>query len=205
MRTVHPESFWPSGRLAADTYALGMEPTATNVLAELVRRAQRGEESAQRELIVSYQHRIAGFIYAMTGRSDYVEDLAQQVFIKMIRALDGLQAPAQFESWLFRLARNTCIDQLRRQKLRRIFLPFAAEHENIAEPAGAVGTEELDALRHALAQLRPQDRALLALVQEGRSHAEIAEVLSTSVAAVKARLHRAREHLREHYQPPHET
>ena len=80
-------------------------------------------------------------------------------------AIDRLQAPAQFESWLFRLARNTCIDQLRRQKLRRIFLPFGEEHENIPEPPGAVDSEELDALRHALAQLRPQDRALLALVR----------------------------------------
>src|SRR5208283_5255499 len=116
-----------------------------------------------------------------------------------IRALNGLQAPAQFESWLFRLARNTCIDHLRRQKLRRIFLPFAPEHEDVPEPSGAVDTEELDALRHALAQLRPQDRALLALVQEGRSHSEIAESFSTSVAAVKARLHRARAQLRQHY------
>jgi RNA polymerase sigma-70 factor (ECF subfamily) len=136
----------------------------------------------------------------MTSRSDSVEDLAQQVFIKMIRALNGLQAPAQFESWLFRLARNTCIDHLRRQKLRSIFLPFAVEHEEVPEPPGAVDTEELDALRHALEQLRPQDRALLALVQEGRSHAEIAETLGTSVAAVKARLHRAREQLRKSYQ-----
>lgn len=174
-------------------------------LADLVRRAQKGNEDAQRELIVSYQHRVAGFVYAITGRSDYVEDLSQQVFIKMVRALDRLLAPAQFESWLFRLARNTCIDQLRRQKLRRIFVPFGDEHENIPEPPGAVDPEELDALRHALAQLRPQDRALLALVQEGRSHAEIAETLATSVAAVKARLHRAREHLREHYQSHHEN
>jgi RNA polymerase sigma-70 factor, ECF subfamily len=185
-------------------HARRMDSSSTNALVELVRRAQKGDEGAQRELVVAYQHRVAGFIYAMTGRSDYVEDLAQQVFIKMIRAVDRLEAPAQFESWLFRLARNTCIDQLRRQKLRRIFLPFGEEHENIPEPPGAVDTEELDALRHALAQLRPQDRALLALVQEGRSHAEIAETLSTSVAAVKARLHRAREHLREHYQPQHE-
>jgi len=177
-----------------------MENSSSTALVDLVRRAQKGEEDAQRELIISYQHRVAGFVYAMTGRGDYVEDLAQQVFIKMIRSLVHLQAPAQFESWLFRLARNTCIDQLRRQKLRRIFLPFGVEHENIPEPPGAVDSEELDALRHALAQLRPQDRALLALVQEGRSHAEIAEILSTSVAAVKARLHRAREHLREHYQ-----
>lgn len=182
-----------------------MESISPTELADLVRRAQKGDENAQHDLIVSYQHRVAGFVYAMTSRSDYVEDLSQQVFIKMIRALDRLQAPAQFESWLFRLARNTCIDQLRRQKLRRIFLPFGDEHENIPEPEGAVDTEELDALRHALAQLRPQDRALLALVQEGRSHAEIAEILSTSVAAVKARLHRAREHLREHYQPNHES
>lgn len=182
-----------------------MDQSESTALADLVRRAQKGNEDAQRELIVAYQHRVAGFVYAMTGRSDYVEDLAQQVFIKMIRALDRLQAPAQFESWLFRLARNTCIDQLRRQKLRRIFLPFGDEHENIPEPAGAVDTEELDALRHALAQLRPQDRALLALVQEGRSHAEISEILDTSVAAVKARLHRAREHLREHYQSANEN
>jgi RNA polymerase sigma-70 factor (ECF subfamily) len=174
-------------------------------LAELVRQAQAGDESAQRTLIVSYQRRLAGFIYAITGRSDAVEDLAQLVFIKMIRALGRLHEVAQFEAWLFRLARNTCIDHLRRQKLRRIFTPFGAEHENVPEPAGAVDTEELDALRHALQQLPPKDRALLALAQEGRSQVEMAAATGTSVMAVKARLHRAREKLREHYQRPNET
>ena len=177
-----------------------MDESSTTTLGERVRRAQRGDDAAMRELIVSYQRRIAGFIYAITGRSDSVEDLAQMVFVKMVRALSRLKAPEQFESWLFRLARNTCIDHLRRQKLRRIFTPFAAEHENVPEPEGSVDSEELDALRHALSQIRPKDRALLALVQEGRSHAEIASTLGTSVAAVKARLHRAREQLRQHYQ-----
>jgi RNA polymerase sigma-70 factor (ECF subfamily) len=176
-----------------------MDDSSTTTLGDKVRRAQRGDESAMRDLIVSYQHRVAGFTYAITGRSDSVEDIGQMVFVKMARALVRLKAPEQFESWLFRLARNTCIDHLRRQKLRRIFLPFAPEHENVAEPEGAVDTEELDALRHALAQLRPKDRALIALVQEGRSHAEIAETFHTSIAAIKARLHRAREQLREHY------
>jgi len=96
-------------------------------------------------------------------------------------------------------------NQLRRQKLRRIFLPFAAEHENIPEPPGAVDPEELDALRYALAQLRPADRALLALAQEGRSQVEMAEITGTTVAVIKARLHRARERLREFYQPPHSS
>lgn len=182
-----------------------MDQSPPTALGERVRRAQRGDDGALRELIVGYQHRVAGFVFAMTNRSDVVEDLCQQVFIKMVRAIERLQAPEQFESWLFRLARNTCIDHLRRMKLRRIFTPFAPEHENVPEPDGAVDSEELDALRHALAQVRPQDRALLALVQEGRSHAEIAVTLGTSVAAVKARLHRAREQLRQHYQPPHEN
>jgi RNA polymerase sigma-70 factor, ECF subfamily len=174
-------------------------------LSDLVRRAQRGEPAAQHELIVSYQRRIAGFIYAITGRSDAVEDLAQQVFIKMVRALARLHDVAQFEAWLFRLARNTCIDDLRRQKLRRIFTPFGAEHENVPEPAGAVDSEELDALRHALQQLPPKDRALLALAQEGRSQVEMAEAPGTTVMAVKARLHRARTKLRQFYQRPDET
>ncbi|HEY1763402.1 MAG TPA: RNA polymerase sigma factor [Opitutaceae bacterium] len=176
-----------------------MDDSSTSTLGDRVRRAQRGDEAALRELIIAYQHRVAGFTYAITGRSDTVEDLVQMVFVKMARAIGRLNAPEQFEPWLFRLARNTCIDHLRRQKLRRIFVPFAPEHENVPEPAGAVDTEELDALRHALSQLRPKDRALLALVQEGRSHAEIAETFRTSVAAVKARLHRAREQLRQHY------
>ncbi len=181
-----------------------MDTSESTALADLVRRAQKGEESAQRSLIVSYQRRVAGFVYAIVGRSDSVEDLAQMVFIKMVRALDRLHDVAQFEAWLFRLARNTCIDHLRRQRLRRIFIPFSTEHSDIAEPPGAVDTEELDALRHALSRLRPMDRTLLALAQEGRSQAEMAEITGTSVVVIKARLHRARERLREFYQPAHE-
>jgi RNA polymerase sigma-70 factor (ECF subfamily) len=178
-----------------------MENTKTTELADIVRAAQRGDENAQRDLIVSYQRRVAGFIYAVIGRSDSVEDLTQTVFIKMVRAISLLQAPSQFEAWLFRLARNACIDHIRRQRLRRIFVQFGAEHAEIAEPEGAVDSEELDALRHALSRLRPADRALLALAQEGRSQAEMADIVGTSVVVVKARLHRARERLRSFYQP----
>jgi len=189
------------GARAGASAQAATESTAALALRILVSRAQQGEEDAQRDLIIAYQHRVAGFVYAITGRGDYVDHLTQQVFIKMIRALDQLRAPGQFESWFFRLARNLCIDHLRRQKLRQIFLPLDCQHEDVAEPAGGIDTEELDALRYALAQLRPEDRALLALVQEGRSQAEIAEIHSTTVAAVKARLHRTRARLCEHYQP----
>lgn len=182
-----------------------MDHTEPSAPTELVRRAQQGDESAQSALITAYQRRMAGFVYALTGRSDAVDDLTQTVFIKMIRGLARLQDARQFEAWLFRLARNTCIDHLRRQKLRRIFLPFAAEHEEIAEPPPAVDRAEIDALRHALQKLPAKDRALLALAEQGASQAEMAEASGISISAVKARLHRAREKLRQFYHPAHET
>ncbi len=178
-----------------------MEQAAQLALVDLVRRVQQGDEVAQRELIVTYQCRIAGFVFTLINQSCYVEDISQQIFIKMIRAIEHLQVAEQFESWLFRIARNACMDYLRQQKLRRIFLPFLKEHESVPESNSTVGSEELDALRHALAELRPADRALLILVQEGNSYIDIAKTLEINVASVKARVHRARERLRQHYQP----
>ncbi len=178
-----------------------MDTPETPPLAEIVREAQLGSEGAQRQLVVAYQSRVAGFIYTITGRSDSVEDLAQTVFIKMIRSLPKLDQPAQFEAWLFRMAKNACIDHLRRQRWQRFFSPLDAEtHADVPETPTTVDSEELDALRHALAQLKPKDRALLALAQEGYSQNEMAETIGISVVALKARLHRAREQLRQHYE-----
>lgn len=178
-----------------------MDNPDTTELTDLVRQAQQGREPAQRALIVAYQHRVAGFIYTITGRSDSVEDLAQTVFIKMIRSLPRLDNPAQFEAWLFRMAKNSCIDFLRRQRWQKLFSPLEQEqHAEIAETPSTVDSEELDALRHALSQLKPKDRALLALAQEGYSQNEMAETIGISVVALKARLHRAREQLRQYYE-----
>ena len=173
-----------------------MEQAEITDLTTLVREAQQGDAHAQRTLIRSYQARIAGFVYAVTGQSQAVEDLAQITFIKMFQALGGLKDPALFEAWLFRLARNTCIDHIRRQKWQRFFTPFEPEHSEIAEKPTTVDSEELDALRHALGKLRPKERALMALAQEGWSMEEMAVSTGDSVASVKARLHRTREKLR---------
>ncbi len=118
----------------------------------------------------------------------------------MVRAIDTLREPAQFEAWLFRIARHMCLDQIRRNKVRQIFTPFLPQHADIAEASGAVNSEELDALRYALSQLSAKDRALSALVQEGRSQMEISSLLSINIAATKARIHRVRQRLRAHYE-----
>lgn len=170
------------------------------VLAATVRCAQAGNPTAQRELVIAYQRRIAGFVFVMLTRSNDVEDMCQRIFIRMVRALPTLREASQFEAWLFRLARHMCIDQMRRDKLRRIFTPFLAQHTEVIEPDGQVDSEELDALRHALAQMPERERTIVALLQEGRSYREIGEFLSINEAAAKARVHRARVRLRLYYE-----
>jgi RNA polymerase sigma-70 factor, ECF subfamily len=140
-----------------------------------------------------------GFVYAITGRSDSVEDLSRWSSSRWSAPSARLKAPEQFESWLFRLARNTCIDHLRRQKLRRIFIPFAPEHENVPRTRrfrrhrGARRPPPCP--RPAPAEGPRPSRARPGGPQPRRDR----ETFKTSVAAVKARLHRAREQLRQHY------
>jgi RNA polymerase sigma-70 factor (ECF subfamily) len=176
------------------------ETKEADALSALVRRAQAGDSVAERELIVAYQRRMAGFVYAVRGRSQDVDDLCQRIFIRMIRAIGSLRDPAQFEPWLFRIARHVCIDDLRHEQSRPRCVPILAHHAEMPEPSGRVDSEELDALRHALAQLSEKERVLLALAQEGRSYQEISRILSINICAAKARVHRARLHLRAHYQ-----
>jgi RNA polymerase sigma-70 factor (ECF subfamily) len=198
-----PLTFFPRALPARRRARPAVEQIDADSLIALVRRAQAGDDAAQRELIVAYQRRIAGFVFAITGRSNEVEDMCQRIFIRMVRAIGSLREASQFEAWLFRLARHQCIDQLRRDKLRRFCIPFVAQHAEVPEPPGKVDSEELDALRHALSKLSESERTLLALMQEGRSYKEISVILSINIAAAKARVHRARVHLRQHYLPRH--
>src|SRR4051812_31620171 len=75
-------NFPPSSSSGGADKCSSMDQSIATALGDLVRRAQRGEPDAQRTLIINYQRRIAGFVYAITGRGDAVEDLSQLVFIK---------------------------------------------------------------------------------------------------------------------------
>lgn len=166
-------------------------------LPSLVSRAQRGEMEAQDRLVRTYQSRIAAFLYAMSGRSEAVEDLTQAVFIKMLLALPKLKEIERFEAWLFRMARNTYLDHYRRERLRQFFIPATALHEQIAAPE-TYHSPRLDRLTQALQVLPPNQRELLVLVQENDwSYEELAEMTRSTVGAVKSRLFRAREHLKQ--------
>jgi RNA polymerase sigma-70 factor, ECF subfamily len=165
-------------------------------VAELVVRAQDGVESAMEALVYRYQERIAGFVYSLVGRQDAVADLCHNVFVKMIVNIKRLRAAESFEPWLFQIARNVCFDHLRKERLRRIFVPFERKHEQVAaEPERGDG--RLEAFRRALAQLPARQRELIVLLEEKDfSYEELAQITRVSVSAVKSRLFRAREQLR---------
>jgi RNA polymerase sigma-70 factor, ECF subfamily len=169
----------------------------TTELMDLVRRAERGDTLAQSELVRSYTRRIAGFVRAIVRQPDAVEDVTQMVFIKMFRRLSRLRDPALFESWLFTLARNTCLDFLRRCRCRPSTVGLDDAINQIADPSTSTATTEiLAALDRALTRLTPLDRTLVRQFVAGETYGDIAERTGLSLATVKVRLHRVRPFLR---------
>ena len=166
-------------------------------LAALIRRAQDGSEAALEIIIARFQDRIAGFVYSLIGRDDAIEDLCHDIFIKMISGLPGLKNPDAFEAWLFRIARNVAMDSLRRKRLWRMFVPFEPKHEQIAE-APRSGDSRIEEFRAALDGMPPNQKELILLLAENDlTYEQLAEITRSSVSAVKSRLFRAREYLRQ--------
>src|SRR6201999_118423 len=86
---------------------------------ELIERARSGDTGAFNEVVLAYRKRILGTIARLIGRPEDVEDVGQEVFLRLYYSLDQLRTPEVFEPWLYRLTVNAAYDYLRRQKRRR--------------------------------------------------------------------------------------
>jgi RNA polymerase sigma-70 factor (ECF subfamily) len=167
-------------------------------LIDLVRRVQSGEAGAQRELLQRYSRRMTGFVRSIIRQPDAVEDVTQTVFIKLFQRIGRLREPAQFQSWLFTLARNTALDFIRRRGRRP--QAVAGEEELNALPDerdDAATAEILEALDGALQHLGPIDRNVVTQFVAGESYLRIAASSGLTLGAVKVRLHRVRPFLRQ--------
>ena len=165
-------------------------------LAALVRRAQDGSEAAVEALVRRFQDRIAGLVYSLIGKSDAIEDVCHNAFVKMISGLPRLRDANSFEPWLFRIARNVCNDHFRKERIRRLFVPFEPKHEQSTAPESHLESR-LAAFRVAVESLpRAQKELILLLAEKDWSYEQLAEITNSTVSAVKSRLFRAREFLR---------
>src|SRR6266853_2060259 len=85
---------------------------------ELIQKAKAGDDAAFNQVVLVYRKRILGTIARLIGRPEDVEDVAQEVFLRLYYSLDQLRTPEVFEPWLYRLTVNASYDYLRRQRRR---------------------------------------------------------------------------------------
>ena len=139
------------------------------------------------------RHHVAIYRYLlrMLGSSDRAEELTQDVFVNALKGVDRYQERLQERAWLFRIARNLRLDELRRD--RRAPAISAGDNEPLQAPQQALRVS----LRQALAMLPDDEREAVVLAEVvGLSYAEIAVACSVTAAAVRSRIYRARMQLR---------
>lgn len=177
--------------------------------AVLIARAQAGEHSAFECLFNQYQTAIYNFIYRMMGSAEDAYDLTQDAFLKMYLNLPKTSDDLRFGAWAYRIATNVCLDELRHRKLVKwqpweafisVFHPSQVAKDSDAPERNAIDRENTEEVQLILGQLHPKYRMCLLLREyKDLSYDEIADVLSTTRAAVKSLLFRAREEFRQVY------
>lgn len=166
---------------------------------------QAGELEAFDRLFAQHYAGVVRFAARFVGSRARAEEVAQDVFLQLFRTRDRYLPRARFKTWLYRMAANACLTDLRKpDHRRRVDDPEAAERlpsdpdRDASGERALLGREAVDKMRHAVEALPPQQRAALLLARaEGLSYEEVAETLSLSVSAVKSLIHRATVTLQE--------
>jgi RNA polymerase sigma-70 factor, ECF subfamily len=174
-------------------------------------RVKLGDMPAFEALVDKYKQPVLNFVIRTLGDEKEAEDLAQVVFIQVFRSAHRYQGTAKFISWLFTIARNLCLNEIRRRS-RHPADPlesksFGAEEApcpqfedvRVESPLNSVLLGELTGqVEHALADLPEAQRtAILLICHDEMSYDEIAQVLGISLAATRSLIHRARERLKQ--------
>ncbi|MHB8576727.1 MAG: RNA polymerase sigma factor [Dehalococcoidia bacterium] len=168
------------------------------IMAGVAARAALDERFTR--LVLDYQRRIHRFVFGMVQNEAHAEDLTQEVFLLAYRALGRLPDDANESAWLFTIARNRALQDLRRRKILR-WVPLTGpteeedHHPDLGKPIADVVADR-DQLRRAMAEVPARDLACLLLSVDGHSYKEVGGITGLSTAAVRARIFRARERLR---------
>jgi len=169
---------------------------------ELVERCRRQDERAWTKLIQTHRREVHGLCYRFCGREDEAEDLAQEIFLKVFKSIEGYDpSRASFSTWLNRVARNHLVDYYRRTRMDRVTssledeLPrLKQDHRRDEHPsAQAERSERREVLQTALGNLSPGLRQAVILRDlQGLQYTKISEVLGVPPGTVKSRVHRGR-------------
>jgi RNA polymerase sigma-70 factor (ECF subfamily) len=183
--------------------------------AALMLRVKQGDHEAFAELVDKYKQPVMNLAYRMLRDATEAEDLAQAVFIQVHKSADRYRVASKFSTWLFTIARNLCLNELRRRSrhpadsldVTHPDQPDQPLHQ-VQDKASASPPErllegELEAkIGQAVAELPENQRlAILLCQQDELSYEQMAEVLDCTVSATKSLIHRGREALKQKLKP----
>jgi len=179
--------------------------------AALMLRVKRGDTAAFTELVEKYKQPVMNLAYRTLHDATEAEDLAQNVFVQVFKSAGRYQSTAKFSTWLFTIARNLCLNEIRRRSrhpAESLDAPHPEQEDQplqqfedkktFSPPDSLLQGELAQNIDRALADLPENQRsAILLCRQEDLSYEEIAEILGCSVSATKSLIHRGRETLKE--------
>ena len=183
--------------------------------AALMLRVKEGDMDAFEALVEKYKQPVANLIFRTIKDASEAEDLAQNVFVQVFKSAHRYQVSAKFSTWLYTIARNVCLNEIRRRSRHPAdsldaHHPEQEEHplrqyedpKSFPAPDHLLQDELFAKVEQAVAELPETQRtALLLCREEELSYEEIAEVLGCSLSATKSLIHRGRETLKQKLKP----
>ncbi|MEK7395498.1 MAG: sigma-70 family RNA polymerase sigma factor [Candidatus Poribacteria bacterium] len=168
---------------------------------ELVGLCQKGDTDAFDRLFYKYRDKIYRTAFRMINNPEDALDLTQEIFLKAYKNISKYNFKSEFSTWLYRLAINLCIDELRKRKnSNEVLMDSIPENLIYSDtPEDIILSEEQESLIwKALNSLKEKERVVIVLREmEGLSYEEIANVLKCSMGRVKSRIHESREKFRK--------
>src|SRR5215471_8734787 len=183
--------------------------------AALMLRVKQGDTDAFEQLVDKYKQPVLNLVYRMLRDATEAEDVAQTVFVQVYKSAARYQVASKFSTWLFTIARNLSLNEIRRRS-RHPAESMDAPHpdqedqplhqyedkKTFTPPESLLHGELKTKIEEALAELPENQRtAVLLCRQEELSYEEIAEVLGCSLSATKSLIHRGREVLKQRLKP----
>ncbi len=161
---------------------------------ELIKAIARGEEKALRELIRLMQGRVYAYCYSLLGQEEDAEEITSEVFFQVWRSAKKFRGDSKATTWIFGIARNLCLNHLRRKKLQFMeLLETDAVYEPEEEPE-----YDPELVKKAMEKLSPLHREVLYLAYyEELPYSKIAEILGIPENTVKTRVFNAKRKLKE--------
>ncbi|MBE0432068.1 RNA polymerase sigma factor [candidate division WOR-3 bacterium] len=168
---------------------------------DLLKRAALGDEHSFEQLLSRYQQAVFNTIYHYTGNREDVQDLAQEIFVKVWRNAAKFKGKSKFSTWLYRIVVNHCLNYRRKNRHKNVSLDELIAQGNLPDPLVVEPDWEqrrkVEIVRRAVEELSERQRMALILAQfEGRSYSEIAEIMKVSQSSVESLIFRARRALK---------